>query len=108
MVRYTTQGESTMSNKKIAITWADKTTKKATGFVYSDRFFEPFTNPQTRSKIVNELLNRNVIVWSDTQEGAFLFKKGDARLKVVSDGNIKIGSWTENDNIMILPALSIN
>lgn len=94
-----------MSNKNIAITWADKTTKQATGFVYSDRFFEPFTNPQTRSKIVNELLNRNVIVWSDNQTGAFLFKKGDSRLSIEFNGQYKVGVWSENGNLMLLPAI---
>ena len=97
-----------MSNKHIAINWAVIQTKKATGFVYSNKFFEPFTNVDTRNKITKELLARNVIVWTDTKDGAFLFKKGDSRLTVESDGKTKVGVWMEDENILLLPATQVN
>ena len=91
-----------MSNKNIAIQWATKQIKIATGFVYSDQFFMPFTNPDTRKKIVSELLTKNIVVWPDPINGAFLFKKDDPRLTIASDGVVKVGSWIEGENIMLL------
>lgn len=95
-----------MSNKNIAIQWATKQIKKATGFVYSDQFFSPFTNPDTRNKIVQELLSKGVVVWSDLKGGAFLFKKGDSRLKTSTNGVIKVGAWIEGNQILILPEVA--
>jgi hypothetical protein len=97
-----------MSNKHIAINWAVQQTKNTTGFVYSDKFFEPFTNFNTRNKITQELLARNVIAWTDTRDGVFLFNKGDSRLTVESDGKIKVGVWMEDENILVLPATQVN
>ena len=97
-----------MSNKHIAINWAVQQTKKATGFVYSDKFFEPFTNLDTRNKITKELLARNIIAWTDTRDGAFLFRKDDSRLTVESDGKTKVGVWMEEENILMLPATQVN
>jgi hypothetical protein len=97
-----------MSNKHIAINWAVQQTKNATGFVYSNKFFEPFTNFDTRKKITNELLARNVIVWTDTRDGAFLFRKGDSRLTIKSDGKTKVGVWMEDEKILVLPATQVN
>ena len=96
-----------MSNKHIAISWAVQQTNKTTGFVYSDKFFEPFSNFDTRNKISKELLDRNVIVWTDTRDGAFLFRKDDSRLTVQSNGKIKVGIWMENENILMLPATQV-
>lgn len=95
-----------MSNKQIAINWATKQVNQATGFVYSDKFFIPFTNPHTRNKITNDLLSKNVVVWPDNFEGAFLFKKGDPRLKIHSNGTLKAGVWIENENILLLPQMN--
>ena len=92
-----------MSNKHIAINWAVKQTKNASGFVYSDKFFEPFTNINSRNKITKELLARNVIVWTDTKDGAFLFKQNDPRLIVETDGEIKVGIWMEEKKVLFLP-----
>lgn len=92
-----------MSNKQIAINWATQQVKRATGFVYSDQFFAPFSNQNTRAKIALELLSKNVLVWPDPQDGAFLFKKNDPRLTMETDGNIRVGYWMENDSILVLP-----
>lgn len=97
-----------MSNKHIAITWAVKQTNNTTGFVYSEKFFEPFTNFDTRNNITKELLVKNIIAWTDTRDGAFLFKKNDPRLTVESDGKIKVGVWMEDENILLLPATQVN
>ena len=96
-----------MSNKHIAINLAVQQTKNTAGFVYSDKFFEPFSNFETRNKITSELLKRNVIAWTDTKNGAFLFRKDDSRLTVHSDGNNKVGIWIEDENILMLPATQI-
>lgn len=96
-----------MSNKHIAINWAVQQTKKATGFIYSDKFFEPFSNIQTRNKIAKELLNKNVIAWTDNKTGAFLFRKDDTRLTIESDGNHKVGIWMEGEKILLLPATQV-
>lgn len=101
-----------MSNKSIAINWAQKQVQAASGFVYSDVFFKPFTNLDTRKKIVNELAKVNVVVWSDTKQGAFIFRKNDSRLNIVSDGTIQVGAWTEgadtdSPRVMILPAIPV-
>lgn len=92
-----------MSNKQIAINWAANQVKQATGFVYSDQFFAPFSNQQTRAKITSELLSKNVLVWPDPQHGAFLFKKNDPRLTMETNGAIRVGYWMEDDSILILP-----
>ena len=99
-----------MSNKSLAINWAQKQVRATTGFVYSDAFFKPFTNQDTRKKITRELAKVNVVVWSDTKDGAFIFRKSDSRLQIVSDGQIQVGAWTEgadteSPKVMILPAI---
>jgi len=93
-----------MSNKHIAIKWATTQAKTAGSFVYSDQFFKPFTNLSTRRKIVQELAKQGVIAWTDTKEGAFLFRSGDARLTIESKDGVRVGAWCENGNIMVLPA----
>ncbi len=97
-----------MSNYRIAIMWAEQTTKLTTGFVYSDRFFEPFSNKKVRKSIVSELLKKNVVVWSDSKLGAFLFKRGDVRLTINKHQNLMSGIWTEGDNMIILPTVEAN
>ena len=94
-----------MSNKNIAINWAIKTVKKASGFVYSDLFFQPFSNPETRNRIEAELLANNIVVWPDQSGGAFLFNKNDPRLTVSSHGQLKGAIWIENDNVLVLPSI---
>lgn len=96
-----------MSNKHIAINWAVQQTNKTNGFVYSDKFFEPFSNFDTRNKISKELLDRNVIAWTDTKDGAFLFRKNDSRLTVKSDGKTRVGMWIKNENVLLLPATEV-
>jgi hypothetical protein len=101
-----------MSNKSIAINWAQKQVRSARGFVYSDAFFKPFTNLDTRKKITRELAKVNVVVWSDTKDGAFIFRKSDSRLEIVSDGQIQVGVWTqgadtESPQVIILPAMPV-
>jgi hypothetical protein len=96
-----------MSNKSIAISWASKQVKSASGFVYSNAFFKPFSNTNTRKKIVEELKLQNVVVWTDTKDGAFLFKKGDSRLKIHTVGNQQGAIWCEGDNRMILPIVEV-
>jgi hypothetical protein len=101
-----------MSNKSIAINWAQKQVRATTGFVYSDAFFKPFTNLDTRKKITRDLAKVNVVVWSDTKDGAFIFRKSDSRLQIVSDGQVQVGAWTEgadteSPKVMILPAIPV-
>lgn len=96
-----------MSNKHIAINWAIKTVKQSTGFVYSDQFFRPFSNIETRKKISRVLLINNVVVWPDPVEGAFLFKKNDSRLKIITDGGHQGAVWQEGSNVMVLPTKHI-
>lgn len=96
-----------MNNKQIAINWANKTVKGATGFVYSDSFFKPFNSQYTRNKIINELASKGVVVWSDTNGGAFLFKNGDTRLSINNNGQHKVGIWCENNNLLVLPAIPV-
>lgn len=93
------------SNKHIAISWAIKQVTVASGFVYSDKFFGPFSALNNRNKIVTELEKKGVIAWSDTKEGAFLFKKNDRRLSIVKKNNVQIGMWIEGENVMLLPPL---
>lgn len=97
-----------MSNKHIAITWAKKQVSFATGLVYSDQFFKPFTNIVTRKKIAKELLENNVIVWSDSKDGAFLFKKGDPRLIINSNDEFLVGMWHGKDKLISLPTIKLN
>ena len=94
-----------MSNKNIAINWAIKTVKKASGFVYSDQFFQPFSNPETRDKIEGELLANNIVVWSDQYGGAFLFNKNDPRLTISNHGQLKGAVWIDGDNVLVLPSM---
>lgn len=94
-----------MSNKHIAIKWATATVKTAPSFVYSDQFFKPFSNEITRRKISDELAKNGVIVWSDTKEGAFLFRANDTRLQIVKDANVKSGVYSDNNNILMLPTI---
>ena len=96
-----------MSNKKIAINWATKQVNSASGFVYSDQFFKPFINFDTRKKIINQLYENNVIAWSDTKDGAFLFKRNDARLHIESNDHIKAGAWIEDEIIILLPSMFV-
>jgi hypothetical protein len=91
-----------MSNKHIAINWAITTVKNASGFVYSDQFFRPFTNQSTRKKIRQELEKRNILVWGLAKDGALLFRANDPRLKVHIENGYRVGTWTEGENIMIL------
>ena len=93
-------------NKLIAIKWATDSVKNCPSFVYSDQFFKPFSNPSTQKKISAELDKLNVVVWSDTKGGAFLFRKNDKRLTVVAHGQFKSGTWIENSNVMILPLIA--
>ena len=92
-----------MSNKHIAIGWAKKQVNSASGFIYSDQFFRPFTNLGTRRKIVKVLFDNNVIAWTDTKDGAFLFRRGDPRLLINTCGDTQAGIWMEDDKMMILP-----
>ena len=94
-----------MSNKHIAINWASKTVRSTRRLVYSDKFFQPFSNPATRQKIVRELDRVGVTVWSDTKIGAFLIPKNDSRLTVSTDGQVKIGAWCDGETIVMLPAV---
>lgn len=96
-----------MSNKKIAIKWATEQVNLASGFVYSDQFFKPFTNFDTRKKIINQLYENNVIAWTDTKDGAFLFKRNDSRLRIESNGQIQAGVWMEDENILLLPSMFV-
>jgi hypothetical protein len=101
-----------MSNKTIAINWAQKQVRAASGFVYSDEFFRPFTNPDTQRRIIQELDQRNVTVWPDTKQGAFLFRKNDSRLTVETDGTIRVGVWiqdqdTDEPKVLMLPAVVV-
>jgi len=91
-----------MSNKHIAISWAAKQVKAASGFVYSDKFFGPF-NETMKAKIAAELLKFGVVAWSDTLQGAFLFKSSDKRLLRQSDGNYEAAIWCEGDKYLCLP-----
>ena len=97
-----------MSNKKIAIKWATEQVNSASGFVYSDQFFKPFNNFDTRKKIINQLYENNVIAWSDTKDGAFLFKRNDARLHIESNGYIKAAAWIEEEKILLLPSMFVS
>lgn len=92
-----------MSNKKIAVQWAIEQVNIATGFVYSDQFFRPFKSIDTYKMIIKELFNKNIIVWFDNKEGAFLFKKNDPRLHIQNEGNVQFGWWQEEENIFLLP-----
>jgi|688.fasta_scaffold1436020_1 hypothetical protein len=96
-----------MSNKHIAIKWATATVKTAPSFVYSDQFFKPFSNEITRRKISEELAKNGVVVWSDTKEGAFLFRASDTRLQIIKDAkaNVKIGAYSDNGNVLMLPPI---
>lgn len=94
-----------MSNKDIAINWAAETINKTTGFIYSDEFFMPFNN-KTRKKIIDDLNDKNIVVWPDPKYGAFLFKKGDPRLTMKTSGKVKVGAWIEDDSVLILNALA--
>ena len=96
-----------MSNKKIAIKWAIEQVNSASGFVYSDQFFKPFTDIDARKNIINQLYTNNVIAWSDTKEGAFLFKKDDSRLHIESNGHLKAGAWIEGEKILLLPSMYV-
>ena len=96
-----------MNNKKIAITWAIEQVNIATGFVYSDQFFRPFKSIDTHKMIIRELYKNNVIVWFDTKEGAFLFKRNDSRLRIESNGQIQVGLWMEDENILLLPSMYV-
>jgi len=95
-----------MSNKHIAIKWATATVKTAPSFVYSDQFFTPFSNESTRRKITQELAKNGVLVWSDTKEGAFLFRANDPKLTIKQDANVKVGMYVD-ENVLMLPALAI-
>ena len=95
-----------MSNKHIAIKWATATVKTAPSFVYSDQFFKPFSNESTRRKITQELAKNGVLVWSDTKEGAFLFRANDPKLTIKQDANVKVGMYVD-ENVLMLPALAI-
>ena len=93
-----------MSNKHIAINWATKMVKDSKKLVFSDQFFQPFTNVKTREKIVKELDARGVIVWANpANDNAFLMRKGDARLTVHSDGKIRVAIWADGNNLTVLP-----
>lgn len=91
-----------MSNKHIAINWAVKQVKAASGFVYSDQFFSPFSESM-KKKIATELSKYGVLVWGDTKQGAFLFKCNDKRLLRNTNGTQEAAVWHETDKIMILP-----
>ena len=94
-----------MSNKHMAINWASKMVRSTRKLVYSDKFFQPFSNLTTRQKIVRELDQAGVVVWSDTKIGAFLIPKNDSRLTVSTDGQVKIGAWCDGETIVMLPVL---
>ena len=96
-----------MSNKHIAIKWATATVKAAPSFVYSDQFFKPFSNQITRRKITQELAKNGVVVWTDTKEGAFLFRANDTRLTIAKDANTKIGVYADGESMMFLPAIPV-
>jgi len=94
-----------MSNKHIAIKWATATLKTAPSFVYSDQFFKPFSNQITRRKITQELAKNGVVVWTDTKEGAFLFRANDKRLMIAKEADVKVAIYHDGENTMVLPAL---
>jgi hypothetical protein len=96
-----------MSNKHIAIKWATATVKTAPSFVYSNQFFKPFSNQITRRKITQELAKNGVVVWTDTKEGAFLFRANDPRLTIAKDATTKVGSYIDGETVMILPAMPV-
>ena len=94
-----------ISNKKIAIDWATKSVREATGFVYSDQFFMPFSRQETCLEIAEELLDQGVHVWPDLKQGAFLFKKNDPRLVLSFQEKCVGGAWLEGNNVLILPTM---
>lgn len=96
-----------MSNKHIAIKWATATVKQAPSFVYSDQFFKPFSNQITRRKITQELAKNGVVVWTDTKEGAFLFRASDTRLTIAKEADVKVGIYHDGENVMVLPAIPV-
>ena len=97
-----------MSNKHIAIEWAAREIRRTPGFIYSDQFFQPFSNQQTRAKIVQELEKRGVYVCSDTKEGAFIFRKNDSRFRFIEAEGLRGGVWQEGENVMILPLVPVD
>lgn len=96
-----------MCNKQITISWAESAIQSATGFVYSDKFFEPFNKESTRSEIIDELFKRDIVVWPDTKRGAFLFKKDDPRLYKLSRNEVQVGAWVESSNVLLLPTIEL-
>jgi len=97
-----------MSNKDIAIKFAKEMLEESPGFVYSDKFFQPF-GKGVRHAIIRELDKIDIIAWSDTKQGAFLFHKNDNRLAITELENHKGAVWTETvgdtPRVMILPIL---
>ena len=94
-----------MSNQDIAINWAISTVNIATGFVYSNQFFKPFSSEESGDKIIEKLLDNGVVLWPDQKQGAFIFKKNDPRLVLSFQEKCVGGAWLDGDNTMILPTI---
>ena len=94
-----------MSNKHIAISWAENSVKNNKSLVYSDQFFKPFSNTKTRKKIVDTLDKNGIVAWSDSKDGAFLFRKNDPRCIVSENNNYRAAVWEDNGNLIVFPTL---
>jgi len=90
-----------MSNKTIAIGWANANAKRTNGPVMSDQFFSPFNNKQ-RSDIIKKLAQKDILCFRYTGEGAILIHKRNPHLKVVNHGNQFGGIYTVGEDNMML------
>lgn len=100
-----------MNNKQIAVAWAKQAVSTGQRFIMSDEYFKPF-NGGVRRAIIRELAADGIVAWDFNNDGAFLFNKGDSRVRIAHNNSVKVGliildENTPNSQIILFPEVKV-